>query len=231
MSNPPLKNAPHQLLVEGPDDMHTVIQFMKRQGYDWEDATFSPPFIRNCKGVEGLLDLLKLILKNPSYTRVGIILDADENLESTWQSVRDRLLAIPNAKLSPPEDLPDTGYVEATTDASHPRYVGVWIMPDNQNSGKLEDFLSAMIPPEDQCWPYCDEVLQEARIRGAPFEEKDHSKAKMHTWLAWQKKPGNPFGQAFMAKDFNADGELAKRFYQWFTMLFSTSAVPRDAPG
>lgn len=226
MKNVQDENSPYQLLVEGPDDKHSVIQFMKQRGYDWDDVNVVRPFIRDCGGVEKLLKRMNVILKNNVYTRVGFVLDADTDLASTWHSVRDRLAKIPNATLSSPLEFPAEGYWGSTDDENTVRHVGVWIMPDNQRVGTLEDFLADMIPSEDLCWPYCDEVLQEARNRGAPFKDKDRSKARMHTWLAWRAEPGNPFGQAFMANDLNTDGELAERFYQWFTNLFGITVAP-----
>jgi hypothetical protein len=93
-------------------------------------------------------------------------------------------------------------------------------MPDNASSGSLEDFLARLVPPSDACWSYASEVVGEARRRGAPCKEKSHSKSRLHTWLAWQEKPGLPFGTALQAKIFVHDSEDARRFVSWFRRLF-----------
>lgn len=41
---------------------------------------------------------------------------------------------------------------------------------------------------------------------------QDRSKAFIHTWLAWQKKPGIPMGQAITANVLNYDNAIAQNF-------------------
>ncbi len=47
-----------------------------------------------------------------------------------------------------------------------------------------------------------------------------HSKAKIHTYLAWQEEPGKPMGQAITAKVLHAESETAKVFVEWIKRLF-----------
>ena len=99
--------------------------------------------------------------------------------------------------------------------------VGIWLMPDNQNKGELEDFLCKLVPKSDKCWPYSDEATKQAKKIGAKFTDKEFFKAKIHTWLAWQENPGLPFGTAITAKYFGVDSPEALMFVQWFKQLFS----------
>ncbi len=42
----------------------------------------------------------------------------------------------------------------------------------------------------------------------------------MHTWLAWQNKPGRPFGTAITARYLDADVPEATAFVAWLEKLF-----------
>jgi len=93
-------------------------------------------------------------------------------------------------------------------------------MPDNRSPGTLEHFLSQLVPPGNPTWAYAGDVTRAARNLGAPFQEKDHAKSVLHTWLAWQESPGLPFGIALTARLFKTDGPEALRFAAWFRRLF-----------
>ena len=45
--------------------------------------------------------------------------------------------------------------------------VGVWLMPDNESAGELEDFVARMIPGDDPVWP-----LSESYIEGIPLVDR-----------------------------------------------------------
>ncbi len=69
------------------------------------------------------------------------------------------------------------------------RRVGVWLMPDNQNDGKLEHFLQSLIADNDQLINHARASTNSARdIHGASFSDGDSIKAEIHTWLAWQQE-------------------------------------------
>jgi len=98
--------------------------------------------------------------------------------------------------------------------------VGIWIMPDNKRDGKLENFLSTLVPVNDQCWDYAGKASTHAKQLGAKFPDKECLKAKIHTWLAWQETPGLPFGTAMTATYFRHDSPEALKFTEWFRRLF-----------
>jgi hypothetical protein len=93
-------------------------------------------------------------------------------------------------------------------------------MPDNESSGKLEDFLKTLVPPTDCCWDYAEQVVGIAHSRGAKFSDLDKIKAHIYTWLAWQEEPGRPFGTAIKAAYFLHDTPEAILFVKWFKQLF-----------
>ncbi len=213
----PSEESPYRLLVEGPDDKHSVIHLMARHSFDWADETKVRPFIHSEGGVEKLLETIPVTLKGP-YARLGIILDANSDPTSRWIQVRNRAR---RAEL----DLPDSPHPDGTIiPGQRPgSRIGVWLMPNNTSPGALEDFLGGLVPQGHPIWAYADEATMGARQRGARCRQKDHAKSVLHTWLAWQEEPGLPFGTALKAGFFEKDSEDALRFVAWFRRLFVDS--------
>ncbi|MGH2495980.1 MAG: DUF3226 domain-containing protein [Ktedonobacteraceae bacterium] len=52
------------------------------------------------------------------------------------------------------------------------------------------------------------------------FRNAHESKARIHTWLAWQKEPGKPMGQAITARYLDADALHARQLIAWIRKLF-----------
>jgi hypothetical protein len=211
---PPSEDSPYRLFVEGPDDLHTVIHVLARNGYGWDDESKVRPYVDSLGGVTKLLESLPVILKS-SYERVGVVIDANASLTNRWAQLRTQ-----SAKVG--VELPASPYLEGTiVSGLRPgSRLGVWLMPDNASPGTLESFLSRLVPAGDPCWAYADEVAIEARRRGARCPEKDHLKSQLHTWLAWQEESGLPFGTALRARVFQHDTDDALQFVSWFRRLF-----------
>jgi len=57
--------------------------------------------------------------------------------------------------------------------AADGRRLGVWLMPDNQNPGKLEDFFALLVPPDDPCWGWSEESTAHAHQLGAGFAQSN----------------------------------------------------------
>jgi hypothetical protein len=207
------ENAPHRLIVEGQSDLHTVIHLTKRHGWDWDNPGENYPYIAQTTGDRPALEALSVAVR--SYSRVGLVLDADIEPIDRWRSVCDRVATTGYAL----PELPNRdGTIAASSDGK--RRLGIWLMPDNQSPGKLEDFLAVLVPSSDPCWPWSGESTEHARDLGAKFKESDFIKARIHTWLAWQSEPGLPFGTAIKAATFDHDTELAHRFVAWMNRLF-----------
>ena len=146
-----------------------------------------------------------------------VVLDADLSAEDRWASVEQALTL---AGYQPPP-APSPGGTILRSATRDDRCAGVWLMPDNQSKGKLEDFLAQLIPAGDPCWPWAQKATEDARVRhAAPFAEKGRIKAEIHTWLAWREAPGQPFGTAITARAFAHDGALALSFVAWMKALF-----------
>ena len=123
------------LLVEGPDDEHVVVHLLAQSGLVCN-------FDIDQKG--GFPELSKSIpveLAVPDRSVLGVVVDANDSPAARWQAVRDRCK---RRGITLPSE-PDPGGVVVE---GRPR-VGVWLMPDNQNPGQLEDLVAAMVPAED----------------------------------------------------------------------------------
>jgi hypothetical protein len=208
------ESSPYRLLVEGTDDKHSVIHLMKRHGINWDNSSDVIPHVHDCGGFDPLVKSIQVNVK--SYKRLGIVVDANMDIEKRWQQVTNELSKT-NITLPKSSNQNGTIITGMYTDWK----VGVWLMPDNQNKGELEDFLSKLVPLDDKRWLYADEVTKHAKKIGAKFPEKLFIKARIHTWLAWQESPGLPFGTAVTAKYFGADSQEALKFVKWFNLLFS----------
>lgn len=99
-------------------------------------------------------------------------------------------------------------------------------MPDcRTDEGTLEYLLKTLVARGDPLWPHAEAYTDEATARGARFSETDRRKAITHCWLAWQEKPGLPFGTAITARYLNHDSPEALAFLAWLGRLYSIPAL------
>jgi hypothetical protein len=197
------------LLLEGADDDHSI-RAIKGQHHITKELFEHV----NCDGVENLLDKnLRNALKSDSVHTIGIVLDADTDLNARWNALK--------AKLIDHVDLPIPFPKEGLVIQGKYKRIGVWIMPNNQVNGMLEDFLAELVPADDPLLPIAKETLATIESRGLNKYSSIHqSKALMHTWLAWQEQPGRPFGQAITNHSLTTNPELCQRFIAWLKLLF-----------
>ncbi|MXW40817.1 MAG: hypothetical protein F4Z75_06725 [Synechococcus sp. SB0668_bin_15] len=93
-------------------------------------------------------------------------------------------------------------------------------MPGNQQAGALEEFLANLVAEGDLLLEFAKSSTQQARTKGATFPDAKRSKAVLHTWLAWQRDPGLPYGAAIRAQFFRHDSAAAQAFVAWYRSLF-----------
>ncbi len=208
----PSERSKRRLTVEGQNDKWAIINLLQRHGFNPPADDQSTPYVHDAGSVERVLDSLSAGVR--TYERYGIVIDADAGLERRWVQIRSHLSPL---GITLP-DSPAPGGTVVVGLRPHHR-VGVWIMPNNQDPGILEDFLAKLVPPGDACWPHACEATARAREIGAPLGEKDVSKGTIHAWLAWQKQPGLPFGQALTARVLRHDTPEALDFVGWFMRL------------
>lgn len=201
------------LVVEGKNDRHVIWHLCEQHQLP---EIFSVEVPGDTEGIDALLDGLPIRLKAENLRTLGIVADANQSLHARWAAIQHRLMA--HGYDSIPERPLAEGWISAAKNL--PR-VGVWLMPDNQLPGMLEDFAARLIPPDDALLPKANVVLleiEQAELNRYPTVH--HSKALIHTWLAWQENPGMPMGQAITARTLRHDSTIARSFVAWLMQLF-----------
>ena len=198
------------LLVEGKDDEHVLYKLLEH--YQVPEV-FK---VRNKEGIDKLLNDLDVEIDQSDLERLGIIVDADTDLQARWQSLRDRLLRLGY------EDTPEVPQPDGTIILQVNRpVVGIWLMPDNTLPGMLEHFVSFLGAADDPLWALADNCLNEIPEDQKRFSPNHRIKAHIHTWLAWQKEPGTPFGSAITKRYLDADAPHAQQLIAWIRRLFN----------
>lgn len=200
------------LLVEGPDELHVVNKLLNR--YD-----IQPSFEINPKG--GFDELHSSIFNEvnvPQRRVLGILADANDHPERRWQSISDQLR---HADCEVPEDRSITGTIFAGPRGTR---VGVWLMPDNQHRGELEDFVAGMIPEGDPIWPRARGYIDDIPDGERKFPPGKLTRAYVHAWLATRRDP-RPMGLAITAGDLLHDAPIAASFVDWLRNLFTVEVA------
>jgi hypothetical protein len=205
------------LLVEGVQEVRVIPELIEANGIDWGTKKNPIVYIRDNVGYSNLSDpdLIATELQESGRSALGIVLDADEKPDDRWYSIRNAChKSVPDL----PADLPENGLI---CDAPNGIKFGIWMMPDNKQSGMLETFLAYMIPNETEIlWQFAQSSVEEAKTQGAKFTEFQIDKANIYTWLAWQNPPGRQLHQAVMEKILDPKHPRAQKFVTWFKELY-----------
>lgn len=202
-----------ELWVEGKNDAIVFSEIFIR--YQLDKSMFTVSVKGSLEEIYNSInsDLIKL-----DYSVVGVVMDADSNSISRWNTVKTKL---ENIGYILPEMLNQNGTI-INGNEELPR-LGIWLMPNNDENGMLEDFVQYLIPKNDQLIPHVDQSLnqiEEANLNKYKLVHK--SKARIHTWLAWQEKPGTPMGSAINQTYLDTNQELCNRFIDWINQLFNS---------
>jgi hypothetical protein len=185
-----------------------------------QDKTVEPPFeLKPQGGFDELRKELGVMLKGNAHSHVGVVIDADEEVDDQglscrWCTIR---LLLRSRGYTCPEKPNSTGIILEQED--RPR-VGIWVMPDNLLKGKVETFVMSLVPPGNQLWSWAEAALASVPDCAERFDEKDRHKALVHTYLAVQKQPGSPMGAGIRASYFSAGIGLGPQFAAWVKLLF-----------
>ncbi|MFM8442295.1 MAG: DUF3226 domain-containing protein [Methylococcus sp.] len=205
-------------MVEGKNDLHVMLSLCGQ--YDMPE-TFE---IVEKEGIENVLETLEAEIAGSFRESIGMIVDADTDLESRWTSICSILSRY---DYSPPKNPGRYGTILAHD--SKPM-VGVWLMPDNHLPGELEDFIAFLVPDKEpgSLWTHAAQSMDRLPASLKRFTDQDRSKAHIHTWLAWQREPGKPLGQAITARYLDATVPNAQHLMQWLKDLFiqTSQTVP-----
>lgn len=219
--------AKYKLLVEGKGDQEFFHAYCNQViGNNLIDI-FPPKSLDNSSG-DGWGNLIKNLpillaqVKNGDIDKLGIILDADyPPNDAGGFAARFNLIT---------EQLQIYGYNIPTTHSptkgdifQHPdglSDIGLWIMPDHQGDGMLENFIEAMIASDTAQQALLDHAHQ--AITTLPItlfnQRLHHAKAKIFTWRAWQSKPGLSLSKALNEGILHTHGSAD--FQSWLTSVF-----------
>ncbi len=145
-----------------------------------------------------------ILLKSPKFDDVksyGIIRDADKNANNTFQSVVT-LLSKHNHPIPEKRGEFKSNKIVKT---------GVFIMPDNQNKGMLEDLCLKIVSshPNIKCvnqYLDCLKNNKSLQIKNSKYS-KNLSKAKVYTFLSGMEKYIPSIGLAAKKGYFNLDSK------------------------
>jgi hypothetical protein len=210
-------NNPKLLLVEDMDTKGAIIGLMGHH-IKWGDNEDEwPVFIDSLGSSSKVLNksILNVRLKQSDLNTLGLIVDADSDFDSRWNTVRDICSSLGGA---PPETFPERGLILNIIGSVR---FGVWIMPNNKSSGMVETFCHNLVPDHAKpSWSFARECVEEARKKGAPYKDAHLDKSHIHTWLAWQDPPGERIGIAFTKGFLDPKATIATQFVHWFRELF-----------
>lgn len=228
------------LLVEGTDDLNVIGHIFLNHNIEvvtekriWKvENIVDSIFIRDQEGLtniqnnlekgvfEQLIEDFGTELKQSELKMLGIIVDANGNAQSRWESFANKLKDLGY------EDIPKSAEPNGTILKKNKNglpTIGVWLMPNNVDSGMLEDFVGLLIPNEQEnLWKLVENTVSLIPDEERRFsKEPDHSsKAKIHTYLAWQKRPGVPFGIAIREKFLDVNAQNVANLMKWLKELF-----------
>lgn len=214
------------LLSEGPDDLNVLYHLLSYHGLPLaqrRQRVAGRIALEHGGGIDGVLRRLRVELKaqdeDVAVARLGVVVDADEQLQERWQALRE---VVRGAGYPAFPDAPDP---QGTVIAEPGRIrLGFWLMPDNQLNGSLERFAQLLLPDADRLWPRATAVVEQIPAEDTLFREGDTLKAQLHTWLAWQREPGRPIGQAINNRYLNPDAPQAHHLIGWLRRLFQELA-------
>jgi hypothetical protein len=207
-------NPLNYLLVEGQDDAQVFFHLLRHYQLDNQIK------IEHKVGIHKLLDELDVELDRSGLGRLGIVVDADTDIASRWQSLRDKLIKSGYSKV--PKEPKSEGTI--IPQEGQP-VVGIWLMPNNKVTGMLEDFVSFLVPSGDVLWPMAEVILQKVIEKDCRFPQTQAIKAHIHTWLAWQEEPGRPMGQAITKRYFDVSAPHAQQLITWIRQLFNLESA------
>jgi hypothetical protein len=199
-----------KLLVEGTDDQHVIWALCEK--FDVEE-NFD---VINTNGITNLIKQFPLRLKQSAIETVGIVVDADTNLSSRWLELSTLLNSLGYTVST---IFPSTGLIIKEAGKIN---IGIWIMPDNDSNGMIEDFIRFLISDSDELLRVANNCLD--HIETDQLNKYDlirRSKALIHTWLAWQETPGTPMGLAITKRFLSTDVQLCNEFIDWLRNLFN----------
>lgn len=218
-----------RLLCEGSSDIFFIANFKNLSGLEHLKPTGEPTSDNlDGQGESYVFKQLPKALGISGLRSLGVVLDADNNMQGKWKKVADLLKAKGIEKYNSNFDLPEIRKEGIVVDFERFKF-GLWFWPDNERAGDLETLLEELIGEDNGFELSKTTVKQVLEHKFSLLEEKDSRKAQIYTWLGFQKEPGRPIGLAVKNKYINlfqSDGKTLKNetlilFKSWLQRLYT----------
>ena len=209
------------LLVEGVNDAHAIRQVFFERGINGADEAGWKIGVKPAGSAlqNGFPKLLQAIKDLVPTVALGFVFDADAEPRDRWRSMRARL-AKQGVELE--EALPAEGALGVSGRGVH---AGCWMMPDNAAKGAVEDFLLGMVPKQEKLMRHAEAATEEARSRheAAYRDPEDVGKARLQSFLAWQREPNALYGISVKRGLIDSKAASADAFAAWAKRLLVAS--------
>ena len=214
------------LLVEGVDDKHVVWHLcgrdqvlfsIDRSHYDLSVTLQSQSTSFEISEMGNRSELLKsvgVMVTTSKFRSIGVLLDADSDIEKCWDEV---VKGFSRTNIKLPSEPNQKGTI-IPEQVGQPR-IGIWLMPDNTSSGEIEDFVMSMMPDNDVVWPIADGYICSIPGPARRFEQVKTDKAKFYAWLATRREPSR-MGAAIRNSELEVGRPLCQNFLAWLTEVF-----------
>ena len=172
-------------------------------------------------GDRKLLDSIPARLDTSGLERLAVVIDADyeengKGVTSRWDAICKQLADEGYDNLPTSPEANGTVFDLPAVRGRKPIRFGVWIMPNNQSKGMLEDFVGDMISSNDEALSLVNPFLKSIPDTDWRFKEIHRAKARVHSWLAIGEKPGRAMGQAIKADPrLDANHPNVQPFIDW----------------
>lgn len=212
------------LLVEGDADKSFFQKICKNLSLNTTVQVAPPKDLggrRNSK--EGAIQQLELLLpqlNDGELTHIAVIVDADYRDQQGLgcQKTIDRIASIVKPFDFELDQDAQSGICFKNSDGLAD--FGLWIMPNNQDEGMLEDWIKSCVNESEQAlFQQATNAVQQISTR--KFPEHLLSKAEVATWLAWQKQPGHGLYAAITDQLLDNQIPLFKELEQWLRHIFA----------
>lgn len=221
------------LLVEGAEDrdfFYAALRSPNIQSVQIHPTTpkeLDPNIKRN--GVDNLLQALELWINKLSDAdgpeALGVVLDADHatgvpSCDFGFSVRREQVAAIlANHGWQPALSGLSKGEIFQNSNGLPP--IGLWVMPDHQSSGMLEDFVTPLVSGVDQQKLLAHAQFTVSQLSNPLFNAVLHTtKANIATWRAWQKPPGMALSKLIGSGALDLSLSPAAEFIDWLKATF-----------
>jgi hypothetical protein len=218
-------NASHVLLLEGDDDKYFFNKLCVLFNLNPDIKVAVPKDFNSQNSKGGVFESLPPLLKqlaDGSLSKLAVIVDADYEeqhglgYQKTIQKITD-LLTLQDFVLIQNAENHVTGLI--FENGAELANFGLWVMPNNQNSGMLEDFVKTCIKTDElSLFNHAQQVVH--AISEPKFKPHHYAKAEVATWLAWQKQPGHGLYCAVKDDLLNTDHALFQELAHWLKKIF-----------